>query len=106
MDVNDKNFEEEVMKSELPVFIELWASWCPPCKMMAPVMESLEEHYKGKVKVCKMNIDINRKTADKFNVKGVPTFMIIKDGEVIKREVSAKSEDQLKKMIDEELSKQ
>ena len=99
MELYDNNFDEEVFKSELPVLVELWASWCPPCKMMEPVMNSLEEQYKGKVKVCKINIDKNPKTSSKFDVKGVPTFLLVKAGEVIERAVAAKTEEQLKEMI-------
>lgn len=99
MELYDDNFEEEVFKSELPVLVELWASWCPPCKMMEPVMNSLEKEFEGKVKVCKINIDKNPKTSDKFDVKGVPTFLLVKAGEVIERAVAAKTEDQLKEMI-------
>jgi thioredoxin 1 len=99
MELYDDNFDEEVFKSELPVLVELWASWCPPCKMMEPVMNSLEKQYEGKVKVCKINIDKNPQTSDKFDVKGVPTFLLVKAGEVIERVVASKTEDQLKEMI-------
>ncbi len=103
MELTDHNFETEVFQSDIPVFVELWASWCPPCKIMEPVMNSLEKQYKGKVKVCKINIDKNPKTSSKFDVKGVPTFLLIKSGEVIERAVAAKTEDQLKEMINKVL---
>jgi thioredoxin 1 len=103
MELYDNNFDEEVFQSELPVLIELWASWCPPCKMMEPVMNSLEKQYEGKVKVCKINIDKNPQTSDKFDVKGVPTFLLVKAGKVIERAVAAKTEDQLKEMINKVL---
>lgn len=103
MELTDDNFDEEVFKSELPVLVELWASWCPPCKMMEPVMNSLEKQYEGKVKVCKINIDKNPRTSSKFDVKGVPTFLLVKSGEVIERAVAAKTENQLKEMINKVL---
>lgn len=103
MELYDNNFDEEVFKSELPVLVELWASWCPPCKMMDPVMNSLEKQYEGKVKVCKINIDKNPITSNKFDVKGVPTFLLVKAGEIIERAVAAKTEDQLKEMINKVL---
>lgn len=103
MELYDNNFDEEVFKSELPVLVELWASWCPPCKMMEPVMNSLEKQYEGKVKVCKINIDKNPITSNKFDVKGVPTFLLVKAGEIIERAVAAKTEDQLKEMINKVL---
>ena len=99
MELTDDNFDAEVFQSDLPVFVELWASWCPPCKMMEPVMNSLEKQYEGKVKVCKINIDKNPKTSSKFDVKGVPTFLLVKSGEIIERAVAAKTEDQLKEII-------
>ncbi|MBW3002141.1 thioredoxin [Candidatus Woesearchaeota archaeon] len=103
MELYDNNFDEEVFKSDIPVLVELWASWCPPCKMMEPVMNSLEKQYEGKVKVCKINIDKNPKTSDKFDIKGVPTFLLVKAGEVIERVVAAKTEEQLKEMINKVL---
>ena len=99
MELTDDNFDAEVFQSNIPVFIELWASWCPPCKMMEPVMDSLEKQYEGKVKVCKINIDKNPKTSSKFDVKGVPTFLLVKSGEIIERVVAAKTEEQLKEII-------
>ena len=99
MELTDHNFETEVFESDIPVFVELWASWCPPCKMMEPVMISLAKQYEGKVKVRKINIDKNPKTALRFNVKGVPTFLLIKSGEIIEEAVAAKSENQLKDLI-------
>ena len=99
MELTDNNFDAEVFKSGIPVLVELWASWCPPCKMMEPVMNSLEKQYEGKVKVCKINIDKNPRTSAKFDVKGVPTFLLVQSGEIIDRQVAAKTEDQLKEMI-------
>lgn len=103
MEITDKEFENEVLKARLPVFIEFWASWCPPCKMMEPVMKKLAEEYQGKVKVCKLNIDKNRVTASKFDISGVPTFMVLKEGKVIRKEVAAKAESELRKIIEEML---
>ena len=103
MELTDDNFDAEVFDSDIPVLVELWASWCPPCKMMDPVMTSLEKEFEGKVKVCKINIDKNPKTSDKFDVKGVPTFLVVKAGKVIERAVAAKTEEQLKEMINKVL---
>jgi thioredoxin 1 len=99
MEVTDKNFDDEVLNSELPVLVDFWASWCPPCKMMEPLIEKIEHEFKGKVKICKLNVDRNPKTADKYMIKGVPTFILFNKGDILKREVAALSESKLKSMI-------
>ena len=101
MRLTDATFEQEVYQSDIPVFVDFWASWCPPCKMMEPVIELLEKEYEGRVKVCKINIDRNPQTAARFNIKGVPTFIIYRNGEIIARSVAAKSEDELRDMINQ-----
>ena len=99
MNLTDKNFEKEVLKSNLPVLVDFWSSWCPPCKMVEPVIDKLEKEYAGKLKVCKINVDKYPSIAAKYNIKGVPTFIIFKDGEIIFRDFGAKSENQLKRII-------
>jgi thioredoxin 1 len=101
MRLTDATFEQEVYQSDIPVFVDFWASWCPPCKMMEPVIELLEKEYEGRVKVCKINIDRNPQTTARFNIKGVPTFIIYRNGEIIARSVAAKSEDELRDMINQ-----
>lgn len=103
MELTDHNFEQEVYHSDIPVFVDFWASWCPPCKMMEPVIAALEKHYQGQVKVCKINIDKNRVIASKFEIKGVPLFILFKGGKIVDQAVAAKTEDQLKEMIDKVL---
>ena len=78
--VNSKNFEEEVLKSELPVLVDFFAVWCGPCKMVSPVIDSLSEDLDGKVKVCKLDIDQSMDIAMKYHVMSVPTLMLFKDG--------------------------
>ncbi len=80
--LTDQNFEEEVLKSDLPVVIDLWAAWCGPCKMIAPIIEELAEEYEGKFKVGKLDVDENQQTAIKYGVRSIPTVLIFKDGEV------------------------
>ena len=104
MEISDKNFEEEVLKSKLPVLVEFWGSWCIPCKKMEEILNSLEEEYKGKIKICKININRNPKTATKYQITGVPTYLIFKNGKILKREIGAKSREQLKRIIKERLN--
>ena len=100
MRFTDANFEKEVLNSDIPVLVDFWASWCPPCKMTEPLIDKLAQEYDGKVKIGKINVDQNPKTASKYEIKGVPTFILFKSGEEINRRVAAQSEGQLRKMLD------
>lgn len=98
-----ENFEEEVLKSELPVFVDFYADWCNPCKMMAPVVEKIAADYEGKVKVGKCNIDENMPLAQKYRVASIPTFMVFRDGQPAATFMGAMSAQQLTKQLDEAL---
>lgn len=93
------NFETEVLKSELPVLVDFFADWCGPCKMMAPIVESLAENYEGKVKVGKLNIDDEMEIAQRYRVMSIPTFIIFKDGEAVDVSVGAMSKEDLEKKL-------
>jgi thioredoxin 1 len=82
IEVTEATFEETIGKSALPVIVDFWADWCPPCKMIAPVMEDLATEYAGRVKVCKVNVDNNPKLASRFGVRSIPTILFFKDGEI------------------------
>ena len=82
--ITNKNFKEEVLESKLPVLIDFWASWCGPCRMLAPVVEEVSEKYEGKIKVGKVNVDEEGELADAFNVSSIPLLVLIKDGKVVK----------------------
>jgi len=81
--VNDANFEEEVIKSPLPVLVDFWAEWCAPCHMVAPSVAELAEEYAGRLKVCKANVDEGQGIASRYGIRAIPTLMIFKDGQVV-----------------------
>lgn len=100
VNVTDDTFEAEVLKAEGPVLVDYWAEWCGPCKMIAPVLEEVAEEYAGKLKVCKLNIDENEQTPPKFNIRGIPTLMLFKNGNVDATKVGALSKSQLSAFLD------
>lgn len=100
MDIFDRDFEEQVLNTEGKVMVEFWGSWCPPCKMMSPLLDKLEKEYQGKVKICKLNIDKNRETPPKFDVIGVPTFILFINGKETKRLVAAQTEEKLREFME------
>ena len=98
--VTDDTFEQDVLKSDEPVLVDYWANWCAPCKMIAPVLEEIAEEYAGRVKVAKLDIDENRAVTERFNVRGIPTLILFKNGEVVDQVTGAVSKSNLKEMID------
>ena len=100
IDVTDKNFEEEVIKSALPVLVDLWAPWCGPCRMVAPVIDKLAEDYDGKFKFCRLNVDENPQTASKYRIMSIPTLMFFKGGEAVDTVIGAVPERALQPKID------
>ncbi|QUX92936.1 thiol reductase thioredoxin [Marinomonas sp. A3A] len=97
--ITDAQFAEEVLNSDIPVIVDFWAPWCGPCKMIAPVLEDVAAEYAGKVKVVKLNVDENTETAPKYNVRGIPTLLIVKGGEVVATKVGAVSKSQLVEFV-------
>jgi len=101
--VTDDSFEDEVLKAELPVLVDYWAEWCGPCKMIAPILDEIAAEYDGKIKVTKLNIDENTNTPPKFGIRGIPTLMLFKGGNVEATKVGALSKSQLAAFIDSNL---
>ena len=98
--VSDQSFEQEVLNSEIPVLIDYWAEWCGPCKMIAPVLEELAAEYGEKLKIAKLNIDENPETPPKYGIRGIPTLMLFKNGNVEATKIGAVSKSQLSEFID------
>jgi len=101
--VTDDNFETEVLNSSEPVLVDYWADWCGPCKMIAPVLDEIADEYKGRVKVAKLNIDENPSTPPRYGIRGIPTLMLFKSGDVEATKVGAVSKSQLTAFIDNNL---
>ncbi len=102
-EVGDNNFEAEVLKSDKPVLVDFWAAWCAPCRMIAPVVEAIAEEYEGKAKVLKLNVDENAETSAKYNIRGIPTLLLFKDGVVKEQIVGNTTKSTISKMIDNHL---
>ncbi|MDF2182630.1 thioredoxin TrxA [Neptuniibacter sp. CAU 1671] len=103
VNVTDASFEDEVIKAEGPVLVDYWAEWCGPCKMIAPVLEEVAKEYAGQLKICKLNIDENSETPPKFGIRGIPTLMLFKGGNVEATKVGALSKSQLSAFIEANL---
>lgn len=97
--ITKENFENEVMKSNIPVLIDFWAPWCGPCRMMGPVIEQLADEYEGKAKVGKVNVDEEGELAQAFGVMSIPTVVLVKDGKVVKHAVGARPKAELEAML-------
>ena len=100
---SDASFDTDVLKSDKPVLVDYWAEWCGPCKMIAPILDEVSKDYDGRLKVAKMNVDENRDVPAKFGIRGIPTLMLFKDGELAATKVGALSKAQLTAFIDTHL---
>ena len=101
--ISDESFEEEVLQSERPVLIDYWAEWCGPCKIIAPVLDEIATEYSDRLKVVKLNIDDNPQTPPKYGIRGIPTLMVFKNGQVEATKVGAVSKAQLTAFLDDSL---
>ncbi len=104
IELTSENFEREVLESDMPVLVDFWAVWCAPCRMIAPLVDELAETYAGKIKVAKLNVDEHGDVAFRYNVRGIPTLLLFKDGQVQEQMVGAGSRDAIVNMIDKVLA--
>ena len=102
--LSDASFEADVLKASTPVLVDYWAEWCGPCKMIAPILDEVAGTYQGKLTIAKMNVDENREIPGKFGIRGIPTLMLFKGGELAATKVGALSKAQLTAFIDQQLA--
>ena len=102
--VSDATFEADVLKSGKPVLVDYWAEWCGPCKMIAPILDEVSSTYRDKLQIAKMNVDENRDVPAKYGIRGIPTLMLFKDGQLAATKVGAMSKAQLTAFIDQQLA--
>ena len=100
LELNDSNFEENVLKSDKPVLVDFWAEWCGPCRMVGPIIEELSEDFKGKAVVAKIDVDSNQEFAAKYGVRNIPTVLLFKNGEVIDKQVGVAPKNVYSEKID------
>ena len=102
--LSDASFEADVLQSPTPVLVDYWAEWCGPCKMIAPILDEVASAYQGRLTVAKMNVDDNREVPAKFGIRGIPTLMLFKNGQLVATKVGALSKAQLTAFIDQQLA--
>ncbi len=99
IEINDKDFEQQVLKSSLPVVVDFWAPWCGPCRMIGPIVEKLSEEFNGKLKFCKVNVDENQQLAQKYKVMSIPMLIFFKNGQLIEQSMGAVPEKTLRSKV-------
>jgi len=100
LEINDKDFKEQVLESKLPVVIDMWAPWCMPCNMLAPVVEKLSKEFDGKVRFCKLNVDNNHRTAQEYGAVSIPLLLFFKNGEKVDESLGAVPEELIRPKVE------
>ena len=103
LEFTDQNFEQEVLKSEKPVLVDFWATWCAPCRMIAPHVEAIAEEFVNRAKVGKLNVDENLSVTGQYNIRGIPTLLLFKNGQIQEQVVGATTKDAISKLIEKHL---
>lgn len=103
VELTDQNFDQEVLKSDKPVLVDFWAVWCAPCRMVAPTVDAIADEYVGRAKVGKLNVDDNLTITTRYNIRGIPTLILFKDGQVQEQWVGATSKDAIVKLLEKHL---
>ncbi len=103
LEFTDQNFEQEVLRSDKPVLVDFWAEWCAPCSIMAPTVEALANEYADRAKVGKVNVDENQSLTSRYNIRGIPTLLLFKDGQIEQQWVGATSKDAVVKILEKHL---
>lgn len=101
--LSDESFEADVISADQPVLVDFWAEWCGPCKMIAPILDDIADEFAGKIKIGKLNVDHNNETPPKYGIRGIPTLLLFKGGEVVGTKVGALSKAQLSEFIQEHI---
>jgi len=103
LEFTDQNFDQEVLKSDQPVLVDFWAVWCAPCRMMAPAVEAIADEYAGRAKVGKLNVDENLSVTSRYQIRGIPTLLLFKNGQIQEQLVGATSKEVISKLLDKHL---
>ena len=103
LEFSEQNFEEEVLKSDKPVLVDFWAAWCAPCRIMAPAVDAIAEAYAGRAKVGKLNVDENLTVTGRYNIRGIPTLLLFKGGQIQEQIVGVASKEAISKLLDKHL---